>query len=175
MNEQTDVGNVGEPEASKLAANDPFLDLVSEVNNEVARRAYLLFESRGSAHGNDQNDWLRAQSEILVNVPVDVIETETGLTIRADVPGLNQNNLEVRVVPRAICIIGTRQVASDQVGEKIVYSERRSNQFFRTLELPSEIDPEKTVATLGDGVLEIKLPKVGADKKIPVRVRAASA
>jgi len=175
MNEQTATDTVSRPKVFEFAPNDPFFELASEIENQIARRAYELFESRGSAHGCDHDDWLRAQSEIVVNVPIDVSETEAELIVRADVPGLNENDVEVRVAPRALCIVGKRKMGPTREGEKSLYSERTSNQIFRALDLPSEIDPERTVATLGDGVLEIKLLKVGAGKRITVRARAATA
>jgi HSP20 family protein len=114
-------------------------------------------------------------SEILLNVPVDITETETGLTIRADVPGFSEENLEVRVAPRSVCITGKRQEASEQKEGETVYSERRSNQIFRVFDLPSQIDPDRVNATLGDGILEIRLLKIGMGKKIPVLAKAAAA
>jgi len=104
-----------------------------------------------------------------------VVETETGLTVLAAVPGFNEKELEVRVAPRSVCITGRREEASEQSDEKGVYAERRSSQIFRTLELPSEIDPEQVKATVSDGVLEIQLLKVGLSKKVPVLAKAASA
>jgi len=175
MREQTATDMVGGLEIFKFAPGDPFFELGDQIEGLIARRAYELFEARGFAHGFDREDWLRAQSEIVVNVPVDVIETETEIIVRADVPGLSENDLEVRVAPRALCITGKREVASKQEGEQTVYSERRSNQIFRALDLPSEIDPDRAGATLENGILEIKLLKVGTGKRIPVRARAASA
>ena len=106
---------------------------------------------------------------------MDITETETGLTIRADVPGFSEQDLEVRVAPRSVCITGKRQEASEQKEGETVYSERRSNQIFRVLDLPSQIDPDRVNATLSDGILEIKLLKVGMGKKIPVLAKAAAA
>jgi HSP20 family molecular chaperone IbpA len=173
MKDQTATGLVGGLEISKLAPGDPFL--AEEIEGLVARRAYELFEARGCAHGFDREDWRRAQSEIVVNIPVDVIDTETEIVVCADVPGLSGNNLDVRVAPRAVCITRKRQVASNQEGKQTVYSERRSDLVFRVLDLPSEIDPDSAGATLENGMLEIKLLKVGTGKGIPVRARAASA
>jgi HSP20 family protein len=172
---ETPADMVGGPEIFKLAPGDPFLELAEEIEGLVARRAYELFEARGCAHGFDREDWRRALSEIVVNVPVDVIDAETELIVRADVPGLSENDLEVRVSPRALCITGKREVISSEEGKQTVYSERRSDQVFRVLDLPSEIDPDRAAATLENGILEIKLLKVGTGKRIPVRARAASA
>jgi type II secretory pathway predicted ATPase ExeA/HSP20 family molecular chaperone IbpA len=159
----------------KLFAGDPFFELAQEINDLIACRAYELFESKGFVHGHDCGDWLRAESEILLNVPVDVTETETELTVRADVPGFGEKNLEVRVAPRSLCITGKRQEASEQKEGKTVYSERRSQHIFRVLDLPSEIDPDRVHATVRDGLLELKLSKAGLGKKVPVLARAATA
>jgi HSP20 family protein len=152
---------------------DPFFELAQELNELIAQRAYELFEATGCAHGLDRENWLYAQSEILLNIPVEVSETETELTIRADVPGFSEKDLEVRVAPRSLCITGERQQPSEQDEVKTVYSERRSNRIFRVLNLASEIDTEKMNATVADGVLEIKLLKVGLGKKVPVLAKTA--
>jgi HSP20 family protein len=163
------------PEIRDLFAGDPFFELAQEINNLIACCAYELFESKGFVHGHDREDWLRAESEILLNVPVDVTETENELIVRADVPGFGEKDLEVRVAPRSLCITGKRQEASEQKEGKTVYSERRSKHIFRVLELPSEIDPDRVNATVRDGLLELKLSKVGLGKKVPVLARAATA
>ncbi len=159
----------------ELFPGDPFFELTQEINDLISCRAYELFESKGFVHGHDREDWLRAESEILLHVPVDVTETETELTVRAEVPGFGEKDLEVRVAPRSLCITGKRQEASDQKEGKTLYSERRSKHIFRVLDLPSEIDPDRVNATVSDGLLELKLSKVGLGKKVPVLARAAAA
>jgi HSP20 family protein len=162
-------------ETPNLFPGDAFFELAQELSGLISRRAYELYESRGFAHGHDREDWLQAVSEILLNVPVDVMETETELTIRADVPGFGEKDIEVRVAPRLVCIAGKREEVSEQKQVKAIYSERRSNQIFRVLELPSEIDPDRVNATVSGGILEIQLLRVGLARKIQVLVKAASA
>ena len=162
-------------ETSQLSPGDAFFELSQELNDTISRRAYELFESKGFAHGQDREDWLQAASEILLTVPVDITATENQFTIRADVPGFSERDLEVRVAPRSVCITGKREKVSEQKDEKVVYSERRSNQIFRVLELPSEIDPDRVDAAVSEGILEIKLLKVGLGKKVPVLAKTASA
>ncbi len=160
---------------SPLFPDGPTFELAQEINDLIASRAYELFESSGFTHGHAREDWLRAESEIVLKVPVDVTETETELTVRADVPGFGEKDLEVRIAPRSLCILGRRQETSDQKEGKTVYSERRSKQVFRMLDLPSEIDPDGLHATVSDGLLEIKVSKVGLGEKVRVVVRAATA
>ena len=84
------------PETRNLLTGDPFFECAQEINNLIAHRAYKLFESQGFVHGRDREDWLRAESEILLPVPVDVMETESELTVRADVPGFGEKDLVCR-------------------------------------------------------------------------------
>lgn len=156
-------------------AGDPFFELAQELNERVGRRALELFEARGCVHGHDREDWLRAESELLRSVAVDVLETETEITIRADVPGFNEKSLEVRVTPRSVCILGKREETPEEKEGNMIYSERRAAEIFRAVNLSADIDPEKVNASLADGVLEIKLVKVAAGKKVVVLGKAATA
>jgi HSP20 family protein len=159
-----------------LVPDDPFIGLAREINDLIARRAYELFESGGSVHGHDRENWLQAESEILLIAPVDIRETDPAVTIRVDVPGFSENDLEVRIAPPRLCITGQRPEASEQQEGKTVYSERRSGRLFRVLDLPSQIDPDLTEATLSDGILEITLLKAAEiGKKVPVLAKAARA
>ncbi len=162
-------------EILKLSVGDALFERVQEINSLITRRAYELFESSGFTHGHDRDNWLRAESEILLNVPVDITETETEVTVCAEVPGFSEKELEVRVEPHCIFIVGTRQEASEQRQGKTVYSERQANQIFRVLDLPASIDPAAVHATLSDGLLVVRLLKAETGKKIPVLTRAASA
>src|SRR2546426_2319795 len=173
MKNETPKQLVRTPEIRSLFAGDPFIEPAQEINDLIARRAYELFESSGFTHGHAHEDWLRAESEILLQSRVDVTETETGLTIRADVPGFREKDLEVRVAPRSLCITGKRPESSDQKEGTTIYSERRSKHIFRVLQLPAETDLDTVHATVSDGLVEIKLLKVGLSKKVPLAKAAA--
>jgi HSP20 family molecular chaperone IbpA len=175
MEKQIPVESVRAAEVIRLFAGHPFFERLQEINDLISSRAYQLFESGGLTHGRDREDWLRAESEILLNVPMDITETDTELTVRAEVPGFGEKDLEVRVAPHSLCITGKRHKASEQKEGKTVYSERRPSQIFRVLDLPSSIDPDRVDATLSDGILEIKLSKVGMGKKVFIFAKAAAA
>jgi HSP20 family protein len=151
-----------------ISAGDPFFDLTQEINGLIAARAYEYHAQREFAHGHDADDWLRAESEILLYVPAEISETETELIVCAAVPGFDEKDLEVRVAPHSVCITGERR-------EGLQQTENEPNRVFLVLDLPSEIDTANVGATLDGGVLEIKLLKTGLRKVVPVRAKGASA
>lgn len=163
------------PEKRTLEPGDAFFELSQELSDLISRRAYELFELRGSLHGYDREDWLQAESEILMEVPVEIEETETGFTVIAKVPGLSEKEVEVGVGPRSLCITGKRVETLEEKDENGVSTERRSRKIFRAVDLPSEIDPTEAIATITEGTLEVKLTKAGPLKKVQVQTKAASA
>jgi HSP20 family protein len=161
---------------TELLEGDAFFELAQDVNNVIAERARQLFEDTGANHGQDLDNWLKAKSEVLLNAPLEISETETELIVRADVPGCSEGDLEVRLAPRSLCVTGTRPEPSDRVPEETTfYSERNSKRIFRIVGLSSEVDADNVRATVANGVLEVRLVKIGLGKKIPVMAKAAGA
>ena len=175
MEDRSAAKVVHAPQLPRLFAGDPFFERAQEINELIARRAYELFESSEFTHGYEHEHWLRAESETLLHVRVDIAETEAELTVRAEVPGFNDKELEVRVEPRRLFIVDKRQEVSEWMQGKSVYSERQGNHIFRVLDLPAAVDPATVQATLSDGLLEVRLLQAETGKKIPVLTRAASA
>ncbi len=157
----------------KLLETDPFFERLEKLQEEIARRAYELFAGNGFAHGHALDDWLRAESEVLQPVPVEVSETEQGFAVRAEVPGFREKEIVLHVEPRTVYISGERDEKAERKKGKTVYSEWRSNRIFRRFELPAEVNPNNVKATLNDGVLELTLLKVRPAKKIAVESKAA--
>ena len=175
MGDQGVAGPVRAPGILEPGAGDPFFERAQEISDLITRRAYELFEASGLTHGHDREDWDRAESEILLHVPVDVTETDDHFTVRAEVAGFTDNDIEVRVVNRSLCIMGERKEGWEQKVGKSILSERRASHVFRVLDLPSQVDPDRVNAGLTDGVLEISLAKAGTGKKITVLTKAAGA
>ena len=146
---------------------------MAEIESTTARRAYELFASSGFTDGHDLEDWLLAESELFGRMPVEVTETEKELTVSAGLPGFTENDIGIRVEPRRLFISGKHEEKSEnkEKGET-VYSER-SNQVFRTIDLPADVDPDKVNATLSNGELEITLPKKEIGKKITIKQKVA--
>jgi len=141
---------------------------MQETYNAIARRAFEAFEGRGRADGHDLEDWLRAESELLHPLHLDVAETDQAVTVRAEVPGFGAKDLEVSVQPHRLIIMGKRATREERKTKKTLYSEHCSGQIFRSIHLPADVDSSKLTATLKDGVLELAMPKVEKANKVPI-------
>ena len=160
------------PAVLKLMGGAPFSQRMQQVYDTLARRAYELFESRGRQDGQDLEDWFRAESELLNAMPVEITEADDQVIVRAEVPGLSDKDIEVRVAPHRLIITGKREQIRDHEMRK-THSETSSCEVVRMLDLSQEIDPDEVIATVQNGTLEIVLPKVHPGKNIPDAVKAA--
>jgi HSP20 family molecular chaperone IbpA len=151
---------------------ETFLQTISDIQGRIARRAYELFTSKGFTDGHDLQDWLSAESELLGKTPIELSDNEKEFTITAGMPGFSDKDVDIRVEPRRVFITAKREEKSeDKKKGKTFYSER-SNEVFRAVDLPAEVDPDKVHATLSKGELEITLPKK-EPKKVLVAAKAA--
>jgi len=146
---------------------------MNELYNKISQRAFSIFEGNGRFDGHDLADWLRAEAEILTPVPLELSETDAELAVRAEVPGFTEKELEIVVEPERLFITGKTERKSEEKKKETLYSEISSNEIFRTVALPAEIDPEKVSAVLKNGVLEVSMYKATPAKKVPVMVKAA--
>jgi len=91
---------------------------------------------------------------------VDVINAETEIIVKADVPGVKKEDLEITATETELTITGE---SKEEFGErKDAYHriERRWGRFARTVELPAEIKPAEVKAKLDNGILEVRAPKL---------------
>jgi HSP20 family protein len=153
-------------------ASDLF-ERVRELSNAIARRAFEFFDGHGRADGHDLEDWFRAESELLHPVHLDLAESADAFTVRAEVPGFSAKELEVGVEPQRLTISGKRESSEEHTSEKTIYKEQCSNQIYRAIDLPSEVDTSKVTATLKNGVLELSMPKAAKAKKVQIAEKAA--
>jgi len=146
---------------------------MNDLYNKVAERAFSLFQNNGHSHGHDLEDWFKAESEFLTPVPLELSETDTELEVRAEVPAFTEKELEIVVEPSRLFIIGKTEKKSEKKKNKTFYSEISSNEVFRSISLPAEVDPENVRAVLKNGVLEISMQKAKPAKKVNVIAKAA--
>jgi HSP20 family molecular chaperone IbpA len=100
--------------------------------------------------------------------PIDIYESDDGLVLLADLPGVSANDLEVQVQDNKLTLFGRRQESLDE-GTRVVHQEYPSADFLRSFILSEDVDHERISAHINDGVLEIRLPR--AAKSAPRRIQ----
>jgi HSP20 family protein len=108
--------------------------------------------------------------ERYVSPPVDIFETADGLVVKADLPGVAKEGLDVRVENNLLTIRG--RAAHVAPGDPI-YREYGLANFFRQFELNERVDQGKITAELKHGVLTLNLPKAEEAKPRSITVKAA--
>lgn len=103
--------------------------------------------------------------------PVDIYETEDGVMVLADLPGIDIDDVDIRVENDRLTIRGRTSYAP--VNASCLHSEFRLINFHRQFNLGSEVDQEKISAGVKDGVLTISLPKAERVKLRRIEVKVA--
>lgn len=90
---------------------------------------------------------------------VDIIQNETEIVVKADVPGVSKEDINVTVTEDAITIRGETKSDYEEKKANYFHAERFYGTYSRTLPLPTLVDREKATARFQDGVLTITIPK----------------
>jgi HSP20 family protein len=97
-----------------------------------------------------------------LTIKVDVKEDDKSYTVRADIPGVKKEDIQVDVEGNMISLRAeTKQEKEEKKGEKVIYSERSYGMVSRSFSLPAEVDSKGAKAEYKDGVLSLMLPKKG--------------
>ncbi len=91
--------------------------------------------------------------------PIDIFETEEGLVLRADLPGVSSENLELQVQDNRLTLFG-RVIEDIPEGAVLMHQEYNHGDFLRSFILSDDVDHDRISAKLTNGVLEVTLPKV---------------
>ena len=102
---------------------------------------------------------------------VNVTEDKDNFYIRAELPGVNSEELDITASENNISISGERKIADE--GEKVRYHrrERESGKFSRVVALSGAIDADKVEAKFADGILTVTLPKSEASKPRQIEIK----
>jgi HSP20 family protein len=105
---------------------------------------------------------------------VDVYEDEHKVSLKIEVPGIEEKDIDVRVENNTLTVQGERKIEKEEKEENYRRVERQYGSFTRTFTLPSTVDTENVQATYDKGVLKITLPKKAEAKPKQIKVQVGS-
>jgi HSP20 family protein len=143
-----------EKKMTTITRIDPFRELAS------------FFENWAAPTGKEQ---LAAGTFV---PPVDVYEDEQNLVLKLEVPGVNEEDLNVSLENDTLLIQGERKFEKEEKEENFHRIERRYGAFTRTFKLPNTLDPEKVEANYEKGILKIMIGKKAEAKPKQIKVGA---
>ncbi|MBX9787632.1 MAG: Hsp20/alpha crystallin family protein [Pirellulales bacterium] len=152
--------NLTEPEAQ----DTPLADLRYEMNRLFDNFLREPFEWAERTIGS-LGPWQPA---------VDLVETDEEVVVRAEVPGLKPDDIDVTITGDQLVLSGEKKETEQRSVKGASWTESRSGAFRRAIRLPVAVQADKVAATHEHGVLTIRLPKVpgAVPKRIPVKVGA---
>jgi HSP20 family protein len=106
---------------------------------------------------------------------VDVYEDEHKVTLKIEVPGIEEKDIDVRVENQTLTVHGERKIEKEEKEENYRRVERQYGSFTRTFTLPQTVDTENVSANYDKGVLKIVLPKKAEAKPKQIKVNVGSA
>ncbi len=111
-----------------------------------------------------------AEREHILAPPVDIYETDSEVVIKAELPGVKKEDIDVTIKENSVHIKAERKEEREDKTENVHRVERFYGRIERIVPLPVEVKPEDAKAEYKDGVLEIRIPKVKVTKEAKVQV-----
>lgn len=133
---------------------------VDVLQSDMNRLFDAFFQGRGSNRTNGVARWVP---------PMDLTEGEGEYVLRADLPGLSKEDIDIQVKDDVLTISGERKSEHHENGEGFYRVERSFGRFSRSLDLPAGIEAGSVSADFANGVLEVRIPK--PEEQQPTRVQ----
>src|SRR5467141_4662777 len=143
---------------------DPFREFVT-----LQDRMSRLFRDPRGPEGQDESLATTAFAP-----PVDVYEDEHNITLKIEVPGIDEKDIDVRIENNTLTVHGERKFEKEEKEENFRRVERQYGSFTRQFTLPNTVDPEQVSATYDKGVLKITLAKKAEAKPKQIKVNVGS-
>jgi len=106
--------------------------------------------------------------------PVDIYEDEHTITLKMEVPGIDEKDIDVRIEGNTLSVRGERKLEKDEKEENYRRMERQYGSFTRSFTLPSSVDPTQVSAHYEKGVLKLNLAKRAEAKPKQIKINVGS-
>src|SRR5229473_2481517 len=143
---------------------DPFREFVT-----LQDRMNRLFRDPRGPEGHDESLTTTAFAP-----PVDVYEDEHNITLKIEVPGIDEKEIDVRIENNTLTVHGERKFEKEEKEENYRRVERQYGSFTRSFTLPTTVDAEKVQAHYDKGILKVQLAKKAEAKPKQIKVNVGS-
>ena len=143
---------------------EPFREFTT-LQNEMNRLFNTVFDAPAPGNGGStMRRWMPA---------MDLVETEDHFVLRADLPGMKEDDVKIELEDGTLTVSGERKAEHESKNEGYYRVERAFGSCSRSLTLPQGIDPEAVTAKFDSGVLEVRIPKPEQRKPRRIEIGAA--
>lgn len=147
-----------------LTTRRPMRNLFS-LHNEMGRIFGDLFAPHEGGTDTEETSWMPT---------VDISETENGYEIRAELPGVSEEDVNVSLTDNVLTVKGEKRQEAETEGKNYHRVERRYGNFQRRFTLPSDVETDDIKAEFSDGVLTLSIPKPEAVKPTEIPITTVS-
>lgn len=146
---------------STVAAPRPAASLFSSLHREIDR----LFDQFGRTTAAPFGG---------AAVSMDMAQTEDGLEMTVELPGLEEKDVQVTLSDRLLTISGEKRAEKEEKDKDYYFIERSYGSFSRSVELPADAQLDKLSATIANGVLKVKVPRTAKSEPKKIEVKSAA-
>lgn len=152
--------------------SSPIIAEMKSLAERIRERAYHLFERRGRNHGSALNDWLEAETDLLMIPQSELVESDGAFQMQVAVPGFDAKDIEVDALPDGVIIRAENSHKHENKDDRIQFCEFSEKALFRRFDLPTPVDVDHVAADLDKGLLRISAPKA---QGTPAKASASAA
>ena len=148
----------------------PFRNTINDVA-VLQNRLNSIFHDFTRSEGSDQSESLASGNFI---PPVDIFEDAQGIELKLEIPGIREEDLDIRIENQVLMVRGERKFEAEKKEENYHRIERRFGSFVRSFTLPQSVDTDAVQATCEAGVLTLKIAKKAEAKPRQVKIEVGS-
>ena len=152
----------GEAVGNPLSSPSHFMRRMTEEMDRVFDRVFGDFGSRRSARVSDFGD-AHTPQQALWSPRIEAFQNDSRFVVRAELPGVNKEDVNVNVTDQAIILEGQRKTEQEETRDGFYHTERFYGSFYRAIPLPEGTITDSAEARFKDGVLEVTLQAPPSD------------
>ena len=140
---------------------------IEVIEEKSEKKEELLPSSLSGVSENKSKSWFEPEGQLAI----DVYQTDGEIVIQAAIAGIKPSDLDISIENDLVTIRGKREKTFEKIERNYFYQECYWGRFSREVILPAEVDASRTEASMKDGILTIRIPKIEREKKRKVFIK----